>query len=135
MEPSAVRGRPTGMTPSPRLLVLLTLGVLVLAACSSGDRAAGDTGPAATPSAASPTPTSPTPAASGPTLTLTGPVTDGVEAGCTIMTSGDTLYELQGDEVRSLQGRTVTVRGHVLEGMMTFCQQGTPFQVVEVSGD
>jgi hypothetical protein len=121
------------MTTSPRLVVLLALGVLLLAACGPGDRAAGDADPSGTPSVATPSPTSPAPA-TGPELTLTGTVTEGVEAGCTIMTSGDMVYELQGDEVQSLHGRTATVRGHVLEGMLTFCQQGTPFQVTAITG-
>jgi hypothetical protein len=63
---------------------------------------------------------------------LRGTVGPGVEAGCTILTAGDKVYELQGTVARSLRPGTVTVKGYVLHGVLTFCQQGTPFHVVEV---
>jgi hypothetical protein len=56
-----------------------------------------------------------------------------VENGCIVMQSGDTLYLLLGGERSMLMsGRPVVVRGLPSPGLMTTCQQGTPFQVTEV---
>jgi hypothetical protein len=68
-------------------------------------------------------------------VTLRGTVSSGVEAGCTILTAGDTVYELQGPAVANLRSGTVVVHGYTVEGMMTTCQQGTPFRVLEVRED
>jgi hypothetical protein len=65
-------------------------------------------------------------------MTLTGQIVEGVEAGCRLL---DDYLLLPGpgisrDDIRA--GLTVTVRGRVERGMMTTCQQGTPFIVTEV---
>ena len=66
-------------------------------------------------------------------MTLTGQIVEGVEAGCRLL---DDYLLLPGpgvsrDEIRA--GLTVTVRvGKAQPGMMTTCQQGTPFIVTEV---
>jgi hypothetical protein len=66
-------------------------------------------------------------------MTITGQPTDGVESGCIVMQSGSTLYLLLGGDRQILQsGGTVVVRGTPNPGLMTTCQQGTPFQVSEV---
>jgi hypothetical protein len=108
----------------------LLVGLLMLTACASTDGRAGSPGPA-TPSSSPPSPV-PTGSGEEEPMTLTGEVGPGVETGCTILTSGDQVYELQGTGVSSLSG-TVTVKGHVLHGVLTICQQGTPFRVVEVT--
>jgi hypothetical protein len=65
-------------------------------------------------------------------LTLTGQVQEGVEAGCLVMTSGGQTYQLVGGDRQVLRaGKRVTVRGRPTPGMVTICQQGTPFEVVE----
>jgi hypothetical protein len=66
-------------------------------------------------------------------MTLTGIPEEGVESGCVVMRSGDKLYNLLGGDPQLLQsGRTVIVRGRPNPGLMTTCQQGTPFEVSEV---
>jgi hypothetical protein len=119
---------PRQLGPSLALSALL-VSVLVLTACASTDGPAGTPGPASPSS--SPPPPSPTLPAGAKLMTLTGEVGAGIEAGCTILTAGDKVYELQGTAVKSLRG-TVTVTGHVLHNVMTICQQGTPFRVTEV---
>jgi hypothetical protein len=134
-EPERDCARPNAMVSSSRRLgTSLTVGallvsVLVLTACAGTDGAAGSPG-SASPSP-SPSSSAPVPDPTEKLMTLTGTVGEGVEAGCTILTSGDQVYELQGSGVGSLRG-TVTVTGHVLHNVMTICQQGTPFRVVEV---
>ncbi len=69
----------------------------------------------------------------GGVMTITGTPTEGVENGCIVMQSGDTLYLLLGAEPGALMtGRPVVVRGTPEPGLMTTCQQGTPFRVTEV---
>jgi hypothetical protein len=68
--------------------------------------------------------------------TLTGPVTAGVEPGCLILTTarGPHLLVVSGAMTRSLQvGTTMTVTGRAEPGMVTTCQQGTPFVVTSVA--
>jgi hypothetical protein len=66
-------------------------------------------------------------------MTLTGKPEEGVEAGCLVMRSGGELYLLLGgDRQVLLSGQTVMVRGKPNPGLMTTCQQGTPFEVSEV---
>jgi hypothetical protein len=66
-------------------------------------------------------------------ITLTGIPEEGVESGCVVMRSGEVLYNLiGGDRATLMSGRTVVVRGRSEPGLMTTCQQGTPFRVSEV---
>jgi hypothetical protein len=126
-EPEHVRDRPIPM----RLVLLLSL--LFLVAC-------GSTEPPGTP-ATTPPPATTAPAPGGPVdpseklVTLRGTMSAGVETGCTILTADDRVYELQGSVVASLRPGPVVVHGYTLEGMMTTCQQGTPFRVVEGQND
>jgi hypothetical protein len=66
--------------------------------------------------------------------TLSGNLEEGVEAGCVVLRVGDKLYNLLGADPTRLRARggPVTVKGKVATGIMTTCQQGTPFQVSEV---
>ncbi|TCB99844.1 hypothetical protein E0H26_04680 [Micromonospora zingiberis] len=59
-------------------------------------------------------------------MTLTGRIEAGVEPGCLLLNG----YLLLGgpDDVLTA-GATVTVTGRPAPGMLTTCQQGTPFQV------
>jgi hypothetical protein len=135
-EPERDSVRPTAMVSSTRHLGTslavgaLLAGVLVLTSCAGTDGTPGSPSPSPSPSSSAPVP-GPTGPDDEKLMTLTGTVGEGVEAGCTILTSGDQVYELQGSGVGSLRG-TVTVTGHVLDNVMTICQQGTPFRVVEV---
>jgi hypothetical protein len=75
----------------------------------------------------------PTSAGATGEMTLTGRPESGVEAGCIVLQSGDTLYLLVGGDRELLRsGRPVVVRGRLAQGLATTCQQGTPFQVAEV---
>ncbi|MPY84185.1 MAG: hypothetical protein GEV00_12870 [Actinophytocola sp.] len=108
-----------------RLLgVLSAAGLLagVLAGCA--DQGGEESAPPASPTSSSQT--------SGGQLTLTGKVQSGVEGGCLVLQHDRTLYLLLGAKgVRP--GDEVTVTGHVSTGTMSFCQQGTPFVVDEVT--
>lgn len=66
-------------------------------------------------------------------MTITGDVVDGVEPGCVLLKTPDTLYLLIGGDRAALQsGRRLTVVGTPQPGLMTTCQQGTPFQVASI---
>lgn len=125
------------------LLAGLVLAGLVLAGCggTSGD-SADDSAPDPSATGAPTVSISPSafPPGNDPTgkypsgvITITGTPTEGVENGCIVMQSGDTLYLLLGAEPGALMtGRPVVVRGTPEPGLMTTCQQGTPFRVTEV---
>jgi hypothetical protein len=63
---------------------------------------------------------------SGPRLTLTGTVTEGVERGCLLL-EGYLLINGPADVVRA--GVKVRVTGTVRTDLVSTCQQGTPFMV------
>lgn len=66
------------------------------------------------------------------TMELRGTVESGVEAGCLILKAGGKTYNLiGGDQDVVKPGATVVVRGSEKPDMVTTCQQGVPFQVVE----
>ncbi len=87
------------------------------------------TGPTGTPTGSpsrSKTPRQPTPSQPAGTTTLTGMIEEGVEPGCLLLDD----YLLVGgprDLIRA--GARVSVTGRVEPGLMTTCQQGTPFLV------
>src|SRR5690242_14808132 len=123
-----------------RLAALLLL-VGALAGCASGG---ADKTPGSSPSAAESRPVfavaSPSPSlvpspSTGGEMTITGTLQEGVEGNCVLLKTPDRLYQLIGGDRSKLQGSTsakVTVTGRIATGMMTTCQQGTPFQVIEV---
>lgn len=81
-------------------------------------------------------PVSPPPPASGKPgageLTLSGTVEAGVEYGCLILNAGGSTYNLLGGDPAVVKvGARVNVRGRPDPGIITTCQQGTPFQVLE----
>ncbi|CAM3581671.1 hypothetical protein [Stackebrandtia soli] len=66
-------------------------------------------------------------------MTLTGKIESGVESGCVLLEQDGTLYNLVGGDRQVLTaGASVEVTGTVNKGLMTTCQQGTPFQVDSV---
>lgn len=66
-------------------------------------------------------------------MTITGEVVEGVEAGCFLLKTPDTLYLLVGGDRTALQaGKRLTVVGTPQPGLMSTCQQGTPFKVTSV---
>jgi hypothetical protein len=129
-----------------RLSVLATLLASVLAAgalagcgeagdgtAQPGENVSSSGSPALPPSGRVDPPSASPPKQSTAEQTLTGRPEEGVESGCLVMRSGDTLYLLLGgDRQMLLSGRPVVVRGQPNPGLMTTCQQGTPFEVSEV---
>jgi hypothetical protein len=122
------------------LTILLLAGGL-MAGCGAADTGGGNAAPESSAAGGpivsdSPPAFDPTGGSSGkqqPSITITGTPTEGVENGCIVMQSGNTLYLLLGGERSALMsGRPVAVRGTPAPGLMTTCQQGTPFQVTDV---
>ena len=116
-----------------RRVSLPLLIVLALAGCANGG--SGDSAGAPAPSVPAATSAAPTeesgttkPPAGG-TKTLSGTITAGVEPDCLLL--DDHLLLINDAELKSAAkvGATVTVTGHVEPGMVTTCQQGTPFIV------
>lgn len=70
---------------------------------------------------------------SSSSMTITGTVESGVEAGCLILEHEGTVYGIFGEYDKSVvyAGAEVTLSGYTDSGMMSFCQQGTPFVVEE----
>ncbi|TQS39581.1 DUF5818 domain-containing protein [Cryptosporangium phraense] len=66
---------------------------------------------------------------------MRGRLSNGVEAGCILLTadSGGTWLLLGGDRSALVPGRRVQVTGEVRRGMLTTCQQGTPLSVRAVT--
>ena len=66
-------------------------------------------------------------------ITVVGVVEEGVERGCRILRAGDQMYQLIGSSDPLITvGARLSVRGRPNPGLVTTCQQGTPFQVVQV---
>ncbi|HEV7963119.1 MAG TPA: hypothetical protein VGP57_11330 [Actinoplanes sp.] len=93
----------------------------------------GHSGSSLPPSASSsPSPAGPRPSAQAGEVTLSGQVEAGVEANCLVLRSGGQTYNLLGGDKNIVKpGNNVVVRGHVAEGVMSYCMQGKPFQVTE----
>lgn len=77
-------------------------------------------------------PVLPPPPSTGQTMTLTGIVSDGVEAGCRVFQSDEGTFVLVGS-VSVPDGQRVTVRGVRRDDLMTTCQQGPAFEVQTVT--
>jgi hypothetical protein len=74
---------------------------------------------------------------SGAEMTVSGTVVEGVEPRCLILQTGSKDYLLMlppsVDRSKVQAGAKLVVRGRLQTGMMSYCQQGTPFQVSAVS--
>ncbi|MEU4695006.1 hypothetical protein [Actinoplanes sp. NPDC023714] len=70
----------------------------------------------------------------GGTTTLTGTVTAGVEPGCLLLDGHLLIFNDAAQKGSVKAGDQVTVTGKADEGLMTTCQQGTPFKVSSVAG-
>ena len=77
----------------------------------------------------------PVPGKSAPALpdqTITGQVEAGVERGCLILTDSTGTYQLLGgDPTIVYAGASVSLTGHVVTGVMSYCMQGKPFQITQ----
>ncbi|MCA2217879.1 hypothetical protein [Jidongwangia harbinensis] len=115
------------------------VAVLTVAGCARADQDTPPGAPAPPPSSQPAMPSSPataTPGAAGG-QTHTGTVVAGVEENCLLLESdgGPYLLILEDESLRSAAtvGSRVTVTGRAEPGMMTTCQQGTPFTVTAIS--
>lgn len=63
------------------------------------------------------------------TLRVRGTVSDGVEPGCTLLTSKGVVYQLLWREGTPFTGTEIEVEGYIQSDLMTTCQQGTPLVV------
>ena len=119
-----------------RFAVALTL-VACLAGCAGNNASpsAGSSETSAPTSSSSPAPST-EPSASGGAETLTGTVEAGVEPNCKLIRDAAGNHVLYFDDPllksQAPVGKKVTVTGHSKPGMMTTCQQGTPFIVTSV---
>jgi hypothetical protein len=115
-----------------RTLTLAVCAVLLLAGCGSAAEAPGSGTPTPAPASS----TSSAPGAGVEVVTVRGTVSDGVEAGCLLLTpdgGGDRPLLLLGNTEGLKAGDTVEVRGAPLADVMTSCQQGDPFDVQSVA--
>lgn len=119
-------GQPRSSTP----VVATSPAVPLSPPAASGTPASQASPPAVRPASSAPIPPPQTATATGPELTLSGRVEQGVEPGCLILRSGGGTYELMArDQGVVRAGATVVVTGHVVTGIMSHCMQGRPFQV------
>ncbi|RIV39482.1 hypothetical protein [Micromonospora radicis] len=136
-----------------RIAAVALIACTALVACAGQDAGGGPATPTGAPSVTelpTPDPTGPVPSPSEPVdptgrlnppgerpggvpkptgtseLTLTGRIEAGVEPGCLLL---DGYLLLGGPRDVLTAGATVTVTGRPAPGMLTTCQQGTPFQV------
>ncbi|GAB3074607.1 hypothetical protein [Phycicoccus sp. Root101] len=137
--------------------ILALSAVTLLGACGTGAGTTGGTGattgggttgsstsggatPPTSDTTTSPDPENPSvPARPGSKVrlvTVTGSVSDGVEAGCLLLTPIPTdpngPWLLIGKVAGIAAGQQVTVRGYRVEDMASTCQQGRPFRVEAV---
>jgi hypothetical protein len=118
-----------------RSVLLVAVVASALGGCAaSSPSAAPSSSPAPSLSAAPSLAPSRLPDISG--MSVSGEVVEGVEAGCLLLKTPGTLYLLVGGDRAALTvGKRVTVVGTPQPGLMSTCQQGTPFQVVSVRSD
>ena len=116
-------------------LCVLVLFAMVAAGCAAGSQTSG-----APPSGEESTiPNFPPPSkpagspSSQDVIEITGVVETGVEHGCTMLRTAGELYQLTGSTDPLIRpGARLTVRGRPRPDLLTTCQQGVPFQVIEV---
>ena len=66
--------------------------------------------------------------------TIIGQVEAGVERGCLILRDTTGTYQLLGgDPTIVYAGANVSLTGHVVTGVMSYCMQGKPFQITHAS--
>jgi hypothetical protein len=115
-------------------LVTVTLVGVLLTGCASPGAETPNLGGSV--SAAESSRPVPTPSDRSAEITISGQVIDGVEAGCRLLAYNGVDYLLLASRPEDRDaihaGAQLTVKGRPRPGMMTTCQQGTPFSVTEV---
>jgi hypothetical protein len=71
----------------------------------------------------------PTKAGKQSTVRVRGTLSDGVEQGCTLLTSQGVVYLLLWGDKTPPTGAEIEVEGTIKSDLMTTCQQGTPLVV------
>ena len=123
------------------LFVLLGVAAAGCATAGSGTGGTGTGGTGGTVSPSAPSSTAaptPSPTGSGSSITVDGVVEHGVEPGCLVLRTGSTSYLLlRGDGGEAAENVPVAVpvrvRGEVITGIASYCQQGTPLLVDTVT--
>jgi hypothetical protein len=127
------------------LVVGALCAVLLLGGCAQGSSNTGpgaSMSPSAEPSSSPSSPSPEPPELSLPpsasdkagTMTLTGTVEPGVEAGCLLMKTGGKTYLLIGGDRNVVKaGARVQVTGRLAPDIKSYCMQGTAFQVTAAS--
>ena len=134
------------------LLLTATTVLCLLSACGGGTSPSGESAsaPPSSPPPAGPAPASAPPASppasspapppsalpedlvvppAGRETVLTGTVEAGVEPGCLLLQASGVVHQLVGAVQGLAPGQRATVRGRPDPGLLTTCQQGTPFVV------
>jgi len=144
--------RPAGNQPAGRVrrsgmrrftvMCAAAAAAAVLTGCGAqtGDQPGGGAPPtskpvpsASTTPSGAPTVTEPAGTPSGPTLELDGTAAPGVEPGCVVFSTGGRRYLLVGAKGTVPTEVPIRVRGVVLTGVLSYCQQGTPLKVLEIT--
>jgi hypothetical protein len=92
--------------------------------------------PTSEPPTSQPPPSAPSEPAgtpSGSPVAYDGMAVPGVEPGCVVFTTGGRHYLLLGAKSTVPLNVPIRVRGVVLTGVLSYCQQGTPFRVLEIN--
>jgi Protein of unknown function (DUF5818) len=122
-------------TRLPRTLAGLLLAGLLLAACAEPDRGAGAAGQGAPTTVPTTLPDKRTePIKPAVQVTVTGTVTEGVEAGCLLLHAedGGQFLLVGGERAQLRPGRRVAVTGRVDRSLVGTCQQGQPLLVASI---
>ncbi len=102
----------------------------------SSGTSSGSSGPGSSPPVEDPTTSGSSPPGSPRTRTVRGTVSEGVEAGCLVLTPDDATatgtWVLVGRTRGLRPGDTVRLRGSLVESGATTCNEGPPFRVEEV---
>ena len=127
--------RRTAVTPAASGVLLLATLCLV-GACAAAPPPGGE--PIASPATTSAPPSALSPEdlvvpGAGRDTVLTGTVRAGVEQGCLVLQASGVVHQLVGATQGLAPGQRVTVHGRPDPGLLTTCQQGTPFVVTTSS--
>ncbi|MFI5491677.1 hypothetical protein [Actinoplanes sp. NPDC051859] len=111
-----------------------TTDVPVGAPAASAPGAPSATPPSAAPSSAAPSPGAPSakPPVQKGSRTITGTITAGVEPNCLLIDDNLLIFDQESVRNTAKVGTKVTVTGRSEPGMMSTCQQGTPFMVTAI---
>jgi hypothetical protein len=139
------------MTRAVAVALAGALALVSLSACGSTHEAGRGAGPTSSASTTATPPTTkganpmpdtptgppenftvPTKGAKHVTVRVRGTVSDGVEPGCTLLTSKGVVYRLLWREGTPLTGTEIEVEGTIQHGLMSTCQQGTPLVVKRI---